>query len=32
MPWMETSPMDQRKQFIEDYQLADRFEIRRGCE
>ena len=37
MPWLETSPMDQRKQFIEDYQrglqsvteLADRFDISR---
>jgi transposase len=37
MPWLETSPMDQRKQFILDYQrglqsvteLADRFEISR---
>jgi transposase-like protein len=37
MPWLETSPMDQRKQFIADYQrglqgvteLADRFEISR---
>ena len=37
MPWLETSPVDQRKQFIEDYQrglqsvteLADRFEISR---
>ena len=37
MPWLETSPMDQRMQFIVDYQrglqsvteLADRFEISR---
>ena len=37
MPWLETSPMDQRKQFIADFhrglqsvtELADRFEISR---
>ena len=37
MPWLETSPMDQRMQFIADYQrglqsmteLADRFDISR---
>jgi len=37
MPWLETSPMDQRKQFIVDYhrglqsvtELADRFGISR---
>ena len=37
MPWLETSPMDQRKQFIADYhrglqsvtELADRFDISR---
>lgn|SRR5262249_22847729 len=37
MPWLETSPMDQRKQFITDYlrglesvtELADRFAISR---
>src|SRR6266852_1278052 len=37
MPWLEISPMDQRKQLIKDYQrglqsvteLADRFEISR---
>jgi hypothetical protein len=37
MPWLETSPMDQRMQFIVDYQrglhsvteLADRFSISR---
>ena len=37
MPWLETSPMDQRMQFIVDYQrglqsmteLADRFDISR---
>ena len=37
MPWLETSPMDQRKQFIADFhrglqsvtELADRFDISR---
>jgi hypothetical protein len=40
MPWLETSPMDQRMQFIVDYQrglqsvteLAERFAISRRYE